>query len=198
MSGSPAPTWRTKVRAVAAVVVLAGACSGSHHNNSATKATNAATVESTTPLAQRGSWVGRIDGTNALIALVSDGLEVTAYACDSATVGSWFRGLARGGRPELSDGKGALLDATLSKDRATGSFTNASGKRLEFTARAAHGTVLYRAQAQIGNMPMVGGWILGPDGEQRGSVVLGSTRVVAPKITSSVSDQVLKSSGFAG
>src|SRR5438093_1410120 len=95
-----------------AIVVLAvAACSSSHRQQSG------ASLVARTETGQRGTWVGTVDGTDALIAVVSDGVEVTVYACDDKVVSLWFRGLVNGGHPRLDDGRAAFISLALGKDK---------------------------------------------------------------------------------
>ena len=107
------------------------------------------------------------------IAIVSDGLEVTAYACDSAKISSWFHGLAAGGHPQLTGANGSRFDATLTKANASGTFVDAAGARHAFSAPRTRSTSLFRADATVAGKPLVGGWVLGSNGEHRGAINIG-------------------------
>jgi hypothetical protein len=140
-----------------------------------------------------GSWVGRLRGRSGLVALVADGRQVAAYVCDNGKLGSWFFGVESPAAPFVLAGrKGAALNVRLG-NRALGRFTK-GGRTLTFDARRTKSTILFRADASAGKVPVVAGWIR--DGtDVRGSVSVGSNLKLAPrlapKVTVTVSPNVL-------
>jgi len=119
-----------------------------------------------------GSFVGRVEGTDAFIALVSDGTKVGGYVCDGNRVSTWFEVAdISGGKASLATRDGqALGEATLSGDTATGTVS-ISGADHAFAAQLATGDAgLYRAvkgkAGQPGSVEV--GWIVLGDGSQRG------------------------------
>lgn len=50
-----------------------------------------------------GTFVGKVEGSDAYIALVTDGTELTGYVCDGEQVSVWF------GEPDLQDGRAELV-----------------------------------------------------------------------------------------
>ena len=171
------------VSLIATIALGAAACSSSHHASSPAVGDHTAT-------AGHGTWIGKVDGTNALVAVVSDGVEVTVYACDGKTISTWFRGLANGGHPQLVNDSGARIDAALAADKTTGTLTNAAGKQFSFTATPGAGKGLYRADASVKGKQVLGGWILGANGEQRGAINVGPSILPAPSITLSTTPQI--------
>ncbi len=167
----------TLVTVLTVATLVAASCSSSGHSS------DPASLVSATPTAPKGTWTGTVDGTDALVGITSDGLEVAAYVCDSAKTSAWFRGLAGGGRARLSDGHGATLDLSLAASGATGAFTGADGVRHTFTAARSARPVLFRAEATVGGKPVVAGWIVGARGTQRGALNSGTSVLPAPKIT---------------
>lgn len=122
-----------------------------------------------------GSFVGKVDGSDAFISVVvhANG-EVTAYVCDGADISEWFKGTADGSSLDLTNANGASLTATLSANSASGTFTPAGDSALNFSAEiASEPAGLYRADLTYENTAYVGGWIVLPDGDQRGSIVGG-------------------------
>ena len=127
--------------------------------------------------AQSGTYVGKVQGTNAYIALVSDQRAILGYVCDARKVSTWF------GKRSLSDSSAKLAsrhgtplgEATLSGDRATGQVAIA-GRRHAFSARLASGKAgLYREASADPGEPgfekpgfRETGWIALPDGSVRG------------------------------
>jgi serine/threonine-protein kinase len=119
-----------------------------------------------------GSFAGRVDGSDAFIAVVvhANG-EVTAYVCDGVAISEWFKGSVDGSSLDLTNASGAHLTADLSADSIYGTFALAGGSALNFTTNAVTEPAgLYRAEDTIDGVAYVGGWIVLPDGEERGLV----------------------------
>jgi hypothetical protein len=120
---------------------------------------------------------GRIDGSQTLVALVVGESDVVAYVCDGATTAVWLRGRREGDTIRLSSG--SELVARLTPSGAAGTFTSPDGRSAAFRADAVSGAAgLYRAEStQAG---LLGGWILLPDGEQRGATRDQRTGAIFP------------------
>jgi hypothetical protein len=121
--------------------------------------------------------VGRVSGSDAFIALVSTGSKAMAYVCDGAKISLWFTGAIKQGRLfESKNPSGAHLIANLSAWSVVGTLELKAGRALSFrTEPVKDAAGLYRARAVISGSSYVGGWIVLPDGEQRGNVVGGGT-----------------------
>jgi len=123
------------------------------------------------------AWVGKVEDTDAFIALVSNGTELTAYVC-GGPVSQWFHGQAGvdqldlvAGTVDLSAGSGAKLQAQLTQETASGSVTLADGQTYAFQATQATGDAgLYRSEETVDNEKSVGGWVVLNDGQLRGYV----------------------------
>lgn len=50
-----------------------------------------------------GTYVGRLQGTDAFVAVISNGKEVTGYVCDGRRLSMWF------GEPDLEGGRAELV-----------------------------------------------------------------------------------------
>jgi hypothetical protein len=123
--------------------------------------------------AAAGTYVGTVDGTDAYIALVSDGKQVSGYLCDgtpkAVKVCRWLdnaevtgQNAALGERPRRF-----LVEARLA-DEATGEVETYPQAH-SFTAEAASGDAgLYRAIKAGEAGTVEAGWILLNDGSQRG------------------------------
>ena len=103
--------------------------------------------ETTEPItdADAAELVGEVEGGDAFVAIVAaeDG-EVTAYVCDGeegemATTGEWFTGELDGTELLLEADSGATLEAELTDDGATGTYTSADGTVQTLTAEPAEG-----------------------------------------------------------
>ncbi len=128
------------------------------------------------------AWTGKVDGTDAYIAIASNGTELMAYVCDSQSVAQWFHGEAGKDKLDLVAGtvdlsnETAKLIATLTQDSATGTVTLADGQTHTFTATKATGDGgLYRSEETVNNEQLVGGWVVLNDGQLRGAQLNIST-----------------------
>ncbi|MGH2587288.1 MAG: hypothetical protein ACRDJE_20425 [Dehalococcoidia bacterium] len=127
-----------------------------------------------------GSWVGKVADSDAFVGVtVFESRKVMAYVCDGQTVSQWFLTDDAGKDSfEASNANGAELDAKLSKEKATGTVTLPGGQELTFDApRAALDGGLYRGKATIDGADYVGGWIVLPNGEQRGAIQGGGATI---------------------
>ena len=138
-----------------------------------------------------GNFVGRASSADAFVALsVADapaqakgGREVLAYVCNGKEIGQWFRGEAGKDGAALTAASGARLEAKLSANKATGTVTLSDGRKLAFDASPATGDAgLYRARGQVAGADVLAGWVLLPDGEQRGTLQQAGTIGPAPKL----------------
>lgn len=125
-----------------------------------------------------GNFVGHLEGTDAFVAIVSDGEEVLAFVCDGEALVVWLRGAVENGSLVLNSPASAaqsyLFEAQLGANAEGSLFMN--GERLPFTAETAEGEAgLYRAEETLDGVDLVGGWIVDNSGEQRGAVVGGTS-----------------------
>jgi hypothetical protein len=134
--------------------------------------------------------VGTVKGTDAFVAVVvfakaTGGKHaVLAYVCDSKRIAEWFRGSAAAGHFALVSSGGVRLDVTATRTRASGTVTLADGSRHVFSAPAAKRPAgLYRGEKTAKGKHYLGGWIVLPDGRQRGMVKSGSTILASPTLT---------------
>jgi hypothetical protein len=175
-------------------VALAG-CGGGDDGGSASAPSQAKNA-----VALKGTFVGKVDGSDAYIALVSDAKRVLGYVCDSKRVSGWLDvAVIRGGTAILSSRGGkALGQATFSADGVSGEVT-IGGARRAFSAQPASGDAgLYRAahvrrqDGTLGKGEIELGWIVLPDGTQRGGLNTGTTSKVlvqsAPRLDPSAAN----------
>jgi hypothetical protein len=119
-----------------------------------------------------GSFVGTVAGSDAYVAIVvgADG-DALAYVTDGAGSVDWVNGRLTHRTAKLSNEGGATLDAKFRRDTVTGSFTRPRSPALQFTARRDDvPSGLYRATQDLADGRYVGGWIVLPDGTERGAV----------------------------
>jgi hypothetical protein len=133
--------------------------------------------------ADRG-FVGTVDGTNAFVALLSGGGEAVVYVCDGDTdIAEWFSGPADGTEVDLTNDRGARVEANLTGTTYTGTVTLATGARHTFSAipTASPGGLLRVTGDEARADGVIGGWIVASDGQQRGSLtVRGLARPARP------------------
>lgn len=163
--------------ALVAVAAAVGAVTlaGCGYGGSDGKAEDAAPVR---------SYVGTAQGTGALVAAVVDGSRVLAYVCDgmpsdaggtAPSVQAWFNGTSDGKVVDVQQAAGRL-ELRLTGSAMTGTVTLADGRKLPVAGGPVTGDAgLYRAEVAGAPGMRVAGWILGPDGQQRGGFGDGVT-----------------------
>jgi hypothetical protein len=119
-----------------------------------------------------GSFAGKVAGSEAYVAIVAgSGGKVLAYVTDGEWSVDWVDGVATGRTASLGNEGGATLDAKFSRRGVTGSFTRPGKPTLSFTAVPVKTPAgLYRAVEDFADGRYVGGWVVLPDGTERGSV----------------------------
>ena len=131
----------------------------------------------------RGSLVGRLDDSDALIGIVVTGTEVIAYVCDGANLSQWFTGTLQGDRFDLTTSGGARLTAEVRRpsgteelQAASGTFRSAEGRALGFSSATTANlgnAGLYRGTDTAGGTNLTMGVIVHPDGDLRGILSAG-------------------------
>jgi hypothetical protein len=149
--------------------------------------------------AAQGVFVGKVSGTDAYIALISDGSKLGGYLCDGKKTSSWLATAElSGGKAQLKSRAAAPLgSAELSADRASGEV-RVAGASHPFSAEPATGKAgLYRqAKGTIGKPGFTEtGWIVLADGSVRGATSFKTTIKTAP---SSISGTQLGTNVFGG
>ena len=136
-------------------------------------------------VARADTFVGRVDGSDAYIAISKDGRKIGGYLCDGGTVGRWLKytWLEKGLAPLIAGTTGEELGAVrIAGGTATG-MIRVGDHDLPFRAERVHAgddPGLYWAIAKQEDRLLVGGWILLPDGTQRGAVSLLNMRTLSP------------------
>jgi hypothetical protein len=150
------------------------------------------------PSPATGDYVGKIPGGTASVAVVVGRANVVAYVCDwRHGVAELFTGSRSGDRLTLHGRRGSELTATVAGKRVDGSFT-ATGKahRVAFGATATKPpSGFYRARGRVRGKRATFGWVVLPDGEQRGAATVGSTVVAAPALNTSTSTATVAGGG---
>ncbi len=135
-----------------------------------------------------GSFVGAAEGSESFVAVITNGEQVMAYVCDGATTAEWFTGTTARDSIDLTSagsiglvaqrGTGDTLDGTIS---AAGTESSFSATRVDLEGMVGG---LCRGVLQVDGVTYTGGWIVLPDGQQRGAVFGddGSQRFDVPDI----------------
>lgn len=179
---------------VIGVVLLAGACSGGDGGASGGGSSPPGSgrapgqpeiivgdAASAPVVGAVGSWAGTIADTNAFVAVVSDGRQVMAYVCDSNEVGQWFRADLTGNEVTAFNAEGWALQLRLDAKAVTGSVSTPDDESVAFDLPATSGEAsLYRAREELEDSTLLAGWIVLPDGQQRGSLTISSRTRTAP------------------
>jgi hypothetical protein len=136
------------------------------------------------------SFVGKVQGTNAFIAVVSLRGQVLAYVCDGTadgvTISKWFKGTLKDGQLNAKANDGSPLTGTLNANALNGTVSLAGASRSFTSAEAASPAGLFMTttgtsafiDAFENNLPFDDllldfgelGWIVLPDGSQHGAL----------------------------
>jgi hypothetical protein len=135
--------------------------------------------KSSAPKAQ--SFVGQGTDSTAFVGIVNDNGALTAYVCDgtdtTVSLAEWFNGSASNGTFDLTSVNGAHLAGAITDQEVTGTMTRADGRSFAFALGLGTGNAgVYRAEQTTGNGTYAGGWIVLPNGDQRGAVTFQGTK----------------------
>lgn len=131
------------------------------------------------------TYVGQVEGSDAYIAISRDGRKIGGYLCDDGTVSRWLKytWLEKGHAPLIAGTTGEELGSVrIAGGTATG-MIRVGDQDLPFRAervRAGGDAGLYFAIAKQEDRLLVGGWILHPDGTQRGAISRLNMRTLSP------------------
>lgn len=170
-------------------LLLAGCGAGFYAHGSPPTVLSTPTLRDLHAVSTAGTrtYLGAVSGTQILLGLVLSGTQVRAYACDGtpsrlATVAEWLTGQVNNGNVEATSQDQARLFARLGPQSASGRLTEASGRVYAFTIPQVPTTArvgVFEGVALLGGKPYHAGWLLLPDGEQRGAASyypIGPTR----------------------
>jgi hypothetical protein len=116
-----------------------------------------------------GSFVGLLEGTDAHIAIVSDGENLVGYVCDSKNISIWFQADVGGTSADVNARtEQDLGEVDFLGDTADGEI-EVDGERRSFSAELAVGDAgLYRAFKEDDEGTVEVGWVVLNDGSQHG------------------------------
>jgi hypothetical protein len=130
------------------------------------------------------TFVGRVPGSNAYIAILKDGRQIGGYVCDNGSGSRWLE------RSRLRDGRAPLRAGTtgervgsvrIAGKQATGTIeVRGRKRRLRATRVRGRDAGLHFAIGKQANRLLLAGWILHPDGTQRGAVSRLNTETLEP------------------
>jgi hypothetical protein len=130
-----------------------------------------------------GTFVSALEveaGPQPFLSLVVTPSNVLAYICDGETVAQWYLGtLQAGGLFEArSTDRKSRITAQINAGSVVGAISLEAGRVLTFRAISATAEAgLYRSSDTLNGSRWLGGWVVLPDGQQRGAVIgSGSTR----------------------
>lgn len=135
-------------------------------------------------VARASTFVGRVEGSDAYIAVSRDGRKIGGYVCDNGSISRWieYAWLEKGSAPLIAGTTGEVLGSVqIAGNKATGTI-EIGGQSLAFTAKRVRGgdVGLYFSIGKQEDRLLVAGWILDPDGTQRGAVSRVNMRTLSP------------------
>jgi len=130
--------------------------------------------------AAEGVFVGEVEGTDAYVALISDGTELRGgYVCDGKRTSVWLKPAALSdGQVSLTSRAGEALGTAELSDDGAGGELKLAGEAHAFSAAPASGKAgLYReAKGELGKPGYSEtGWIVLADGSVRGRTNFAAT-----------------------
>jgi hypothetical protein len=133
-------------------------------------------VAQTPPAGPIVTFAGKVPGTNAYLSVVSRGGQIEAYVCDGEKTAVWLKGTTAGSTVSARDSTGnVLFSAKRTGSTLTGSLT-LSGKRFDIRqAQVSYPAGLWKSFGLSGTNSVTAGWVVLPDGTQRGAKLVGGT-----------------------
>ena len=185
--------WLRYFPALLALMVLLAGCSiGFYAHGSPPTVLSTPTLRDLHAVSTSGTrrYLGAVSGTPILLGLVLSGTQVRAYACDGmpirrATVAEWLTGQVSNGNVEASSQDQARLSAQLGPQSASGTLAEAAGRVYAFTIPLVATTArvgVFEGVALLGGKRYHVGWLLLPDGEERGAASYYSSGPVRGQI----------------
>lgn len=177
------------------ILISAGACGSGDTATQAAPATEAtvltpaqdARLDAARAEAERPvkTFVGKVDGTDAYAAVVDDGVNLSVYFCDGGGLGLWFTAPSAGDA-EATHASGASFRAVVGDADVTGEVT-IDGESHSFVALpATYPAGLWQGFVNPKDEPLEltgrHGWIVLPDGSQRGSKVQSTATSAASEL----------------
>jgi hypothetical protein len=131
-------------------------------------------VGPTAGYAGAATYVGKVEGSGAFIAVAKDGRKIGAYLCDNGTVSRWieYAWLHKGRAPLIGGTTGKRLGTVKVAGSTASGKIEVGGAKRSFRATRVKGrrAGLFFGIGKQKNRLLVAGWILRPNGTQRGAV----------------------------
>ena len=146
-------------------------------------ATTSAATTATKITSVAGSFVGTVPGTDAYIAVVTNGSKVMAYICDGALYAEWFEGSTSGDgkQIDLMNYSGINLKATISLQSVSGTIIVGPGVEYKLVAEPAKGAGgLYKVDNTEDGQPGRQGLVRLNNGDFRGRNYPPFIRIISP------------------
>ena len=138
-----------------------------------------------TDAGQDRTFVGKLEGTDANIAVNVSGDVAHAYVCDSNRIWGLLSGSVRDGRLKLSTKTGPALGGSVAGETVSGTVTLKDGTKRSFTASPAKGDAgLYQLAKEVDGTRYVTRWVKANDGSVRGKTTTQLTSQPADAETS--------------
>ena len=154
------------------------------------------------------TFLGKVDGTDAFIAVVKLQQQIIAYVCDGTpggvTVSKWFQGILKDGQLAAKAKDGSSLTGTLTGQNLNGSVSIAGASRLFSSINAPSPAGLWMtvgvndfdeiAKFREQKLPLENldlrqvGWIVLSDGSQRGAINKKTETVTAEPVNTGNGD----------
>lgn len=134
--------------------------------------------------------VGKVQGTDANIAISIGAGRAHGYVCDSKKIAGFLVGSATDGRLRLTSARGYAVQATVEGDRLVGTVTLRNGSRHRFTAEPARDDAgLYELTKKLGGTSYLTRWVRTNDGDVRGKTTIpASGEAAGPDATTQATD----------
>ncbi len=164
------PTLLATRRALAALLTVVALIAGACASDDDAESTSAAPAASSEAAAEQ-TFVGKVDGSDTFVAIVTDGTRVLAYLCDGKAVWNYLDGTATATSVRAAEpGAATAIEATVSGTVVSGTVVlDDGGSPRPFTAELATGGAgFFRRAAKAEGSVSNGAWIRLPTGEVRG------------------------------
>jgi serine/threonine protein kinase, bacterial len=177
---------RLALAAALSAAALAAGCGSSDDNKSSSGSSTSDTTATTQNASSKRiatNFVGKVEGTDALIAIVVGSKTAVAYVCDSKGIGVRFDGKAGSDHLDLTSKQGDKATVDVNGDDASGTVT-LDGKEHKFNANSAPKDAgYYRAQGEVNGQSVTVGWVRAPGGDVKGLVhTEGGLASAAPQL----------------
>jgi hypothetical protein len=148
-------------------------------------------------------FVGKVDGTNAFISLLVGSHEGVVYVCNGdEEIAEWFReDITDQKNINLANSAGAQIAAQFKGESFEGNVTLSNDNTYSFSAVpiTTESGGIYRVHGEEAERDEIkAGWILDSDGDERGSLRIGTTFQTNNTLIKTVLNSSTKTATFSG